>query len=100
MYFDHANNYWAAAVSLGYKAGKRVCRKVIGRTKTEVKLKLRELRRDLDKGVRPSASYTVGNALDDWLAGGLNGRYWRWVHCRPQISHSSARPYPTPGTYD
>ena len=45
-----------------------------GRTKTEVKAKLRDLRRDLDKGVRPSATYTVGNALDDWLAGGLNGR--------------------------
>jgi integrase len=74
MYFDHANNYWVAAVSLGYKAGKRVRRKVTGRTKTEVKAKLRDLRRDLDKGVRPSATYTVGNALDDWLAGGLNGR--------------------------
>jgi hypothetical protein len=23
MYFDRANNYWVAAVSLGYKAGKR-----------------------------------------------------------------------------
>ena len=74
MYFDHANNYWVAAVSLGHKGGKRVRRKVTGRTKTEVKAKLRELRRDLDKGVRPIASYTVGNALDDWLAGGLNGR--------------------------
>jgi hypothetical protein len=38
MYFDHANNYWVAAVSLGYKAGKRVRRKVTGRTKTEVKV--------------------------------------------------------------
>ena len=37
MYFDHANNYWVAAVSLGYKGGKRVRRKVTGRTKTEVK---------------------------------------------------------------
>jgi hypothetical protein len=37
MYFDQANNYWVAAVSLGYKAGKRVRRKVTGRTKTEVK---------------------------------------------------------------
>ncbi len=27
MYFDHASNYWVAAVSLGYKAGKRVRRK-------------------------------------------------------------------------
>jgi integrase len=74
MYFDQANNYWVAAVSLGYKAGKRVRRKVTGRTKTEVKLKLRELRRDLDKGVRSSATYTVGEALDDWLANGLSGK--------------------------
>jgi integrase len=74
MYFDHANNYWVAAVSLGYKAGKRVRRKVTGRTKTEVKVKLRELRRDLDSRVRSSATYTVGDALGDWLANGLSGR--------------------------
>jgi len=74
IYYDHANHYWVAAVSLGYKAGKRVRRKVTGRTKTEVKFKLRELRRDLDSGVRSSATYTVGAALDDWLANGLSGR--------------------------
>jgi hypothetical protein len=74
MYFDHANNYWVAAVSLGYKAGKRVRRKVTGRTKTEVKIKLRELRRDLDSGVRSSTTYTVGAALDEWLASGLSGK--------------------------
>ena len=45
-----------------------------GRTKTEVRTKLRDLRRDLDHGVRSSATYTVGDALDDWLANGLNGR--------------------------
>src|SRR5450755_45023 len=74
MYFDQANNYWVAAVSLGYKAGKRVRRKVTGRTKTEVKAKLRDLRRDLDSGARSNATYMVGNALDDWLANGLSGR--------------------------
>ena len=73
MYFDHANNYWVAAVSLSYKAGKRVRRKVTGRTKTEVKAKLRGLRRDLDSSVRSSATCTVGNALDDWLANRLSG---------------------------
>jgi integrase len=77
MYFDHANNYCVAAVSLGYKAGKRVRRKVTGRTKTEVKAKLRDLRRDLDSGARPSATYTVGAALDDWLANGLSDRSHR-----------------------
>jgi integrase len=61
-------------VSLGYKGGKRVRRKVTGRTKTEVRTKLRDLRRDLDSCVRSSATYTVGAALDDWLANGLSGR--------------------------
>ena len=45
-----------------------------GQTKTEVKAKLRDLRRDLDSGVRSSATCTVGNALDDWLVNGLSGR--------------------------
>ena len=74
IYFDRANNCWVGAVSLGHKAGKRERRKVTGPTKTEVKAKLRQLRHELDNGVRSSATYTVGNALDDWLAGGLHGR--------------------------
>ena len=74
IYYDQANHYWVAAVSLGYKGGKRVRRKVTGRTKTEVRTKLRDLRRDLDSGVRTSATYTVDDALDDWLANGLSGR--------------------------
>ena len=65
IYYDQANHYWVAAVSLGYKGGKRVRRKVTGRTKTEVRTKLRDLRRDLGSGVRSSATYTVGDALDD-----------------------------------
>jgi len=74
IYFDQANNHWVGAVSLGYKAGKRVRKTVTGRTKTAVKARLRQLRQELDNGVRSSATYTVGNALDDWLAGGLSGR--------------------------
>jgi integrase len=74
IYFDQANNHWVGAVSLGYKAGKRVRRTVTGRTKTAVKARLRQLHQELDSGVRSSATYTVGNALDDWLAGGLSGR--------------------------
>ena len=69
MHFDQASNYWVAVVSLGHKGRKRVRRKVFGHTKTEVKVKLRELR-DMENGVRPSATYTVGAALDDWLAKG------------------------------
>jgi hypothetical protein len=63
-------------VSLGYSAsGVRVREKVSGRTKTEVRDKLRELHAQVDSGVRPRRHYTVGDALDDWLAAGLEG--WR-----------------------
>ena len=79
IYFDRANHSWVGAVSLGHKAGRRVRRKVTARTKTEVKDKLRKLRRELDSGVRSSASYTVSDALEDWLASGLNGRSDRTV---------------------
>jgi len=74
IYFDQVNNHWVGAVSHGYEAGKRVRKTVTGRTKTAVKAKLRQLRQELDNGVRSSATYTVGNALDDWLIGGLSGR--------------------------
>jgi hypothetical protein len=68
MYVDRTNDYWVAVVPLGYKTRKRVRRKVTGRSKTEVKAKLRDPHRDPDSGVRSSASYTVGVALYDWLA--------------------------------
>ena len=74
IYYDQANHYWVAAVSLGYKGGGLVRRKVTGGTKTEVRTKLRDLRRDLDSGIRPRATYTVGDALDGWPANGLSGR--------------------------
>ena len=65
---------WVAAVSLGFKGGKRVRRKVQGRTKTEAKPTLQDRRRDLDGDVRSSATYAVGATLDDWLPNGLSGR--------------------------
>ncbi|WP_371258598.1 tyrosine-type recombinase/integrase [Streptomyces sp. CC53] len=46
-----------------------------GKTKTEVRAKLRELRAELKQtGVKSSATYTVEQAVNDWLAKGLKGR--------------------------
>jgi integrase len=75
VYFDAAKNRYVGAVSLGYAAdGRRVRRKVAGRTKQEVRDKLRALHQELDAGVRSSAGYTVRRAVDDWLREGLEGR--------------------------
>jgi integrase len=74
IYWDSAKQRFVGAVSLGYSpSGQRVRKKVMGRTKTEGRDKLRELHAQVDSGVRPRRHYTVGDALDDWLAAGLDG---------------------------
>ncbi len=61
-------------MSLGFGPnGRRIRKKVIGKTKVEVRDKLRQLHRELDTNVRPRQSYTVSQALDDWLNEELSG---------------------------
>jgi integrase len=76
IYWDASKNRYVGAISLGYTpAGKRKRPKVSGKTKTEVRAKLRELRAELKQsGAKSSAQYTVGQAVNDWLAKGLKGR--------------------------
>jgi integrase len=75
IYFDAAKNRYIGAVSLGYGSdGRRVRRKVSGKTKQEVRQKLKELHADLEVGVQSPATYTTRAAVDDWLAEGLSGR--------------------------
>jgi integrase len=74
IYWDEAKNRYVGVVSLGYSpSGTRVRKKVMGRTKTEVRDKLKELHAQVESGVRPRRHYTVNDALDDWLATGLDG---------------------------
>ncbi len=87
IYFDHRGDCrdgvhhrtcvgrWRGVVSLGFDAdGKRIRRKVSGKTRTEVKDKLKDVHSELDAGVRTAAGYTVDMAVADWLAEGLPGR--------------------------
>jgi integrase len=75
IYFDASKNRYVGAVSLGFGPdGKRTRRKVTGRTKAEVRDKLKALHAELDRGLRTSSAYTVRQAVDDWLDGGLSGR--------------------------
>jgi hypothetical protein len=67
-------------VSLGFSpSGTRIRRKVRGRTKAEVRDKLRELRLKVESGLRPRRRYIVNDALDEWLAHGLDGLSARTV---------------------
>jgi integrase len=72
----HCPGRWLGVVSLGFDAdGKRTRQKVYGRTKTDVKEKLKELHKELGDGIiQASATYTVQQACDEWLRDGLDGR--------------------------
>ena len=75
IYFDAAKSRYVGAISLGFGPdGKRIRRKVTGRTKQDVKDKLNALHAELDRGLHTSATYTVRRAVDDWLQSGLPGR--------------------------
>jgi integrase len=75
IYFEASKNRYVGAVSLGFGSdGKRIRRKVQGRTKQEVRDRLKALHAELDRGLRTSPTYTVRQAVEDWLRGGLPGR--------------------------
>src|SRR5712691_1672122 len=74
IYLDAARNRYMGAVSLGYGPdGKRIRQKVSGKTKQEVRAKLQALHQELIAGVRSSSTYTVRDAVEDWLREGLDG---------------------------
>ena len=76
LHWDIARERWIATVTLGYApSGKRIVRRASGRTKTEAKNKLKELIREHDDGLAAAPrSYTVADAVTDWLDYGLSGR--------------------------
>jgi hypothetical protein len=73
IYFDASKNRWIGAISLGFSPDgqQRERPKVRGKTKAEVRDKLRALHRELEAGLRVSATYTVASCIRDWLADGL-----------------------------
>jgi hypothetical protein len=82
IYGDASRNRCIGAVDLGFSpAGTRIREKVGGKTKVEVRDKLRERHKETDAELRPRRRrrYSVGDALDDWLAHGVDGLSERTV---------------------
>jgi integrase len=76
LYWSEGRQRWIAEITVGYDGrGKRITRKASGQTKTDAKDKLKEMVRDLDDGlgVGPK-TYTVTDAIRDWLEFGLSNR--------------------------
>jgi len=76
LHWDEHRKRWIASVTIGYTpAGKRIYRRGSGKTKTEAKNKLKQVLRDHEDGlVIAPQNFTVADAVNDWLAYGLNGR--------------------------
>src|SRR5579859_1125061 len=74
IYFATAKDRYVGSVSLGYGPnGRRIRRKVFGKTKQEVRDKLKALHQEMNAGVRSSRTYTVRETVEDWLRDGLDG---------------------------
>jgi integrase len=68
IFYDRSRNRWAGTITVGWKPNGRRDRIIErGRTKTEVKDKLRTRHLELAAGVRAPARYTVEQCLKDWL---------------------------------
>jgi len=73
--FDRSTRAGSLRCPWGYSPdSKRRRRTVRGRTKTEVRDKLKILREDISASVQAPAAYTVRQAVEDWLESGLDGR--------------------------
>jgi hypothetical protein len=69
IYYDRSRDRWIGSITVGWKPdGRRDRITVRGRTKTEVKDKLRAKHQELAAGVRTRANFTVAQ-LPEGLAG-------------------------------
>jgi hypothetical protein len=68
IYYDRSRDRRPGTITVGWKPdGRRDRITVRGRTKTEVKDKLRAKHTELAAGIRTPAYYTVEQCLKDWL---------------------------------
>jgi hypothetical protein len=79
--------------------GKRLRRKVSGKTKQEVRDKLKAIHAELNAGLQPSAGYTVRPAVDDWLDEPQPGRSGELLSVPADAPRSHSSEIPDQGTH-
>ena len=69
LYFDQANNFWVARIDTGIDpaSGKRMQRKISGRTRADAARKLREIARQRDDGIPVPTGMSFGDLLERWM---------------------------------
>jgi len=89
IYWHEPKSRYVGAISLGYDPkGKRIRKSVTGKTKAEVRDKLKELHRELDEGTASSPTYRVDQAVSAWLASTTTA----WNKDKTKVLHSHGPP--------
>jgi integrase len=74
QYHNRCKGRWSASLSMGTDGGgKRKRTRLTARTRTDLLAKIRAAQEAAKNGVQLSATYTVSQCLDDFLAAGLEG---------------------------
>src|SRR5215813_14754173 len=95
IYWVASRSRFVGAISLGYAPdGKRIRKVVTGKTKQEVRDKLKSLHDELSRSVRSSRRYTIGQAVDDWLDDGMDGMRNCMAQRRIPAGRARGRPAP------
>ena len=73
IFYEEARKRWVGVAQLGRDGrGKRVRKKVTGKTKTEVRKRLAEIIRDHEEDLLTVSDITVAEAISEWLEFGLS----------------------------
>ena len=73
IFYEESRERWVAVADLGRDGrGKRVRKKVTGKTKTEVRKRLAEILRDHEEDLLTVSDITVAEAMSEWLEFGLS----------------------------
>jgi len=68
LYWSEARQRWVGIISLGLDGrGKRITKTRTGKTPTEVRNKLKEVRKELAENLRTPANYTLERCITEWL---------------------------------
>jgi integrase len=95
--YEEGNGY-TGAIDVGYDGkGNRQRIKRKGRTKEIVKDKLKKVVDELQEGIDTSDTYTVENAVKDWLAKGTKGLGAKTIRDAKSLASTSV--YPLIGAY-
>lgn len=94
LYWSESRQRWIAEVTVGYTpAGRRITRKASDKTKTGALAKLKRKMREYEDGLpAEDGSYTVAQAVEDWLKYGLSNRDANTVKNRRSLAENHVIP--------